>query len=565
MESQKNNYTQNVTESDFQNFKCLLEYFLTHIQYCLNSDPTPKGFDKYIKPLQKDFKKTGRDIIKQIEEWNKIGDYKINIHVVGGTPHPYKDDGGCYLNIDNTNISVQWSSKYEEPEAFKLYTGKYYNGEFFKDKEISYTLKELELFTKEDSISEKIKDFCKEFIDMATKMLREKHILKLRDYTDIITVKKNLILQGAPGTGKTYSTASIALKILGYEDKVIENPNSGQPKADFLDRASLIRIYNSLLIKKFIGVDNCKKGEKYDFSKLGEIADDDERQIAFVTFHQSMDYEDFIEGIKPVSINDGKDVAYPVKSGIFKAIANKAKENPDKNYVLIIDEINRGNVSKIFGELITLLEADKRTYWSKKEKESELDVTKNPNSIKVILPYSQEEFSVPSNLYIIGTMNTTDRSAGSLDYAIRRRFAFVTLPSDENVIEGEVKDNALKAKSIKLFQAVNSFIKNKKQSDMDLDDLMIGHSYFLAKDEKELEQKWKYEILPLLMEYYKDGLLTESPIKDGKDPNTIRASYAAWIDSQNEESSNENTGNKKASKTEPEMSDGENPSGEKKK
>jgi 5-methylcytosine-specific restriction endonuclease McrBC GTP-binding regulatory subunit McrB len=168
-------------------------------------------------------------------------------------------------------------------------------------------------------------------------------------------------------------------------------------------------------------------------------------------------------------------------------ITGKINDDTVPNYVLIIDEINRGNVSKIFGELITLLEADKR-----------ID-GKHP--IKLTLPYSKKEFGVPSNLYIIGTMNTTDRSVGNIDYAVRRRFAFVTLKSDKDVVKQKSIPQALK-----LFDAVETFIK-KNQIEMDFEDLMVGHSYFIAKDETELKMKWEYEIIPLLREYYKDGLL----------------------------------------------------------
>ena len=164
----------------------------------------------------------------------------------------------------------------------------------------------------------------------------------------------------------------------------------------------------------------------------------------------------------------------------------------NNNYVLIIDEINRGNVSKIFGELITLLEADKRIG--------------GDHPIRVTLPYSKESFGVPSNLYIIGTMNTTDRSVGNIDYAVRRRFAFATLKADEEL----VKQNSIPL-AVELFGAVESFIK-KHQIDMDFEDLMVGHSYFFAKDENELELKWQYEILPLLNEYIKDGIINAKAI-----------------------------------------------------
>lgn len=157
--------------------------------------------------------------------------------------------------------------------------------------------------------------------------------------------------------------------------------------------------------------------------------------------------------------------------------------------MLIIDEINRGNVSKIFGELISLLEADKRVG--------------REHPLSVSLPYSKENFSIPSNLYIIGTMNTTDRSVGSIDYAVRRRFAFVTLVADENKIpEGDAR---------KLFNAVKIFLEESKY-DMDVEDLMVGHSYFMKSD--NLQMSWQYEILPLLMEYHKDGIIKQSPLKD---------------------------------------------------
>ena len=209
-----------------------------------------------------------------------------------------------------------------------------------------------------------------------------------------------------------------------------------------------------------------------------------------------MEYEDFIEGIKPVS--KGETVSYVIENGIFKMMAKKAASDRAHKYVLIIDEINRGNISKILGELITLLEPDKRD-----DKE---------NRISVTLPYSKESFSVPSNLYIIGTMNTTDRSVGTVNYAIRRRFAFVTLKSDYSIVETKSSKMALD-----LFNAVQTYIEDNKESELDIADLQIGHSYFLVnKNDKgeELEQRWKYEILPLLREYYKDDIILKDIPED---------------------------------------------------
>ena len=382
-------------------------------------------------------------------------------------------------------------------------------------------------------------------------------------YASLLQEKKNIILQGAPGTGKTYNTATVALKALGTTD------------VDLTDHEAVMKRYDSL---------------------LGD-------QIFFTTFHQSLDYEDFVEGLKPHVQTDAEGnsvgVTYEPEDGIFKLACNavqtdqskdiieciddyilkiKGYENKreiptvtgrksfyvwwkegnstissrstnstssrgeeyspsplniekiklqalgkgcennwqayaqafidavkreyhataNKPVVLIIDEINRGNVSKIFGELITLLESDKRSNGS--------------HPIKVILPYTKAEFGVPSNLYIIGTMNTTDRSTGTLDYALRRRFAFVTLKSQDSVIKkyySDANNDELGAIAVKLFEDIKKFIENPKHlcGDMSIDDLMVGHSYFMAKREEELTDKVEYEIIPLINEYINDGIL----------------------------------------------------------
>lgn len=271
--------------------------------------------------------------------------------------------------------------------------------------------------------------------------------------------KKNIILQGAPGTGKTYNTAAIALGVIGDD---ISGWNHDQ----------IMHRFQSL------------RGTG---------------RIEFVTFHQSFDYEDFIEGIKPAFKNGA--VSYEIQDGVFKRICNAAvdaREAGDK-FVLIIDEINRGNVSKIFGELITLLESDKRFGAE--------------HSLTVTLPYSKTSFCVPDNVYVIGTMNTTDRSVGGIDYAVRRRFAFYTVLSQWNVVDtfyGGNEEAKLNAKN--LFDAVKKYLEQNKM-DMDIDDLMVGHSYFMAAND-ELPLKWEYEIFPLLDEYYKDGICSKAPEKE---------------------------------------------------
>lgn len=258
----------------------------------------------------------------------------------------------------------------------------------------------------------------------------------------------NLILYGPPGTGKTYHTIDKALEILGYK-----GPD---------DRAEKFKA----------------------FKRYRDL----EHRIVFTTFHQSMSYEDFIEGIKPTL--DKTPVGYIIEDGLFKQISDKASNDMVNNYVLIIDEINRGNIANIFGELITLIEDSKRAG----EKEA----------ISVKLPYSKETFSVPNNLYIIGTMNTADRSVEALDSALRRRFAFEEMmPCPDLLKDVNVKnlDSSLKD----LLETINGRIEILKDREH-----QIGHSYFMGfvKGEAcEIEAEkllpvFKNNIIPLLQEYF---------------------------------------------------------------
>lgn len=216
----------------------------------------------------------------------------------------------------------------------------------------------------------------------------------------------------------------------------------------------------------------------------------------FITFHQSYSYEEFVEGIKP-SINNDEDnatISYEYNRGIFKEICQQANSDPENNYLLIIDEINRGNISKIFGELITLIESDKRVI---PNDERIFENTKTQNEeLVVILPYTKSKFGVPSNLYILGTMNTSDRSIASIDIALRRRFKFVEMmPKRELVADFGIN-------FADVFENLNTKIKILLDRDH-----QIGHSYFIkTKYENagsdELKAIWFSEILPLLNEYF---------------------------------------------------------------
>ena len=282
---------------------------------------------------------------------------------------------------------------------------------------------------------------------------------------------RNFMFYGPPGTGKTYEAINLALEII-----------HGDPEySDGRDQREI----------------------KREFKQLRK-----EHRIRFVTFHQAYSYEEFIEGIRPVLDEDN--IKYTLSEGVFKQVARWAREGKSNgNYVLIIDEINRGNISKIFGELITLIEDDKR--------EGE------KNEISTTLPYSQEEFSVPSNLFIIGTMNTADRSIALMDVALRRRFMFEEFMPDSRAA-GLHKCTVGGLNLGGLLQALNERIKILVDRDH-----QIGHSFFIkVKDEQnELERKkmlstvWHYELVPLFQEYFYNDyeklkqLLGKYEIKDG--------------------------------------------------
>lgn len=223
------------------------------------------------------------------------------------------------------------------------------------------------------------------------------------------------------------------------------------------------------------------------------------KRYSFVTFHQSYGYEEFVEGLRPVLDGDAEDgeIQYEIRSGVFKELCRRARSAPEQRFAMVIDEINRGNISKIFGELITLIEPDKREGAE--------------NAVVVTLPYSGESFSVPANVDIIGTMNTADRSLALLDTALRRRFEFVPVRPDARNEPGAPLAGLRVSLGEQVIDVPNMLdaINQRVEALYDRDHC-IGHSYFmsLAKvpdgDERlvALQQVFSTRILPLLEEYF---------------------------------------------------------------
>ena len=244
----------------------------------------------------------------------------------------------------------------------------------------------------------------------------------------VLLNKKNIILQGAPGVGKTFSAKRLAYSLIGAVNEEV---------------------------------------------------------IEFVQFHQNYSYEDFMMGYKPSGSS------FELKKGVFYRFCKKAEADPESKYFFIIDEINRGNLSKIFGELLMLIENDYR-------------------GTPATLAYNDEKFSVPENLYIIGMMNTADRSLAMIDYALRRRFSFFEMESGFET-EGFIQyQQSLKNETFNDLLAKVIELNLEIMSDRSLGrGFCIGHSYFCGRDELSCTDEWMqevvdYDILPMLGEYWFD-------------------------------------------------------------
>lgn len=360
----------------------------------------------------------------------KIGDVifvKKGMHEIIGSgivmsDYEYDEDReDTYKNIRQVNWTNKGSRKHPGQAAMKTLTDV-----------TPYTdyLEKLKLLFQDES-EEDVEDIEKTYPLYTKEEFLSDVYISEEEYQKLVNIlrfKKNVVLQGAPGVGKTYAAKRLAFSMMGVKD---------------IERVQMIQ------------------------------------------FHQSYSYEDFIMGYRPSS--DG----FELRKGAFYNFCKKAEIDGDNDYFFIIDEINRGNLSKIFGELFMLVENDKR-------------------GISLQLLYSDEKFSIPKNLYIIGMMNTADRSLAMLDYALRRRFAFYELKpgfSSQGFIDYQ---NSLHNENFnKLISCVESLNKEIINDDSLGDGFAIGHSYFCniskdAIDEYILKGIIEYELIPLLKEYWFD-------------------------------------------------------------
>ncbi|QGT99477.1 ATPase AAA [Candidatus Syntrophocurvum alkaliphilum] len=281
---------------------------------------------------------------------------------------------------------------------------------------------------------------------------------------EILQRKNQVIIYGPPGTGKTYWAEKACLELAA--------------------RKAFRKTY----------------AETNDDEKAYLLGDGKSKGVVrFCCFHPSYGYEDFIEGIKP-SISNGQTV-FSLKDGIFKNICQEAVNNSDKNYYLIIDEINRGDISRIFGELITIIETGKR-------------------GKEMILPLSGDSFSVPENVFIVGTMNTADRSIALLDVALRRRFGFFELMPDYSLLSEITIENL--PMGLWLSELNKRVVEHVGR---DARNLQIGHSYFMEKDHPikdfdKLRKVIQEDVIPLIEEYCYGDYHTISKIIGSRFVNT---------------------------------------------
>lgn len=367
-------------------------------------------------------------------------------------------------------------------------------------------LKELGGEASRQDAHKKVIELChitKEELAIKNEKSNTSKIIKQIDWARQYLANEGIISKEKPGVWKlteegqkVQMTNDLAGKIYAKQSKSKEANNSKKlvsvyTKQDFLDEVymngeqldtliSLLENKKNLILQGAPGVGKTFTAKRLAYAIMGEK---DDSRIQFVQFHQSYSYEDFMLGYKPVG--DG----FELREGVFYRFCDRARRDENNQYFFIIDEINRGNLSKIFGELLMLIERDYR-------------------GTEVALAYHGKPFSVPDNLYIIGMMNTADRSLAMIDYALRRRFSFFGM---EPGFDSEGFQEYQKKHGNRTFDALIQCVQDLNRTIEDDDSLgkgfCIGHSYFCGQTECTdawMREVVSYDIIPMLEEYWFD-------------------------------------------------------------
>ncbi|MFT8752779.1 MAG: AAA family ATPase [Oenococcus oeni] len=437
----KTNITANSpTDTDYVNFKKILGYFV-HILRA-NNPKNPEKFNGNEPKSGQGHKKQA--IFNSYKNFRNFSNNQtMDVNVASGYQLFQKT---CYIHWSGTaeNVRCIWNDKKDDVFALRLCTNSPNKPSNWVGR--SFTINELGL---QDTLkpNDKLKEFYNHYLELLTKSSQESPIVK--ELSDKLFVSKNIILRGAPGTGKTYLARQIAMAMTGIDEHQLDKCN----------------------------------------------------QYGFVQFHPGYDYTDFIEGLRPVVDQESGQLSFKLVDGIFKKFCQEAirakEEANDKKFVFVIDEINRGEISKIFGELFFSIDPGYRGNQHYGIRTQYANLHQDP----------REKFYIPDNVYIIGTMNDIDRSVDSFDFAMRRRFRFIEIQANENRTMLDELGNK-KEEAIKRMDALNREIVDVDQLDENYE---IGAAYFLKLQSIDFDQLWQDYLEPLLREYIR-GLYDETEI-----------------------------------------------------